>query len=244
MDDSQNVAGRRRSETSWAGAAKRRASAARKTRKSAEALAIQQALARQPLRPLARRDFPPDTAAFAGYLLGKLVVREFGADRITGRIVETEAYVIGDPAGHAFRGETPRNRSLFLEPGHAYVYFAYGTSWMLNVSSEPAGIGAGVLIRALEPLEGIALMQEGRGTTNLLDLARGPGRLAAALRIGPELDGIDLCAPGPLWLAEDGARRFEIGASTRIGIARAADRVLRFYLRGSPYVSGPKRLNL
>ncbi|MBV8565112.1 MAG: DNA-3-methyladenine glycosylase [Methylobacteriaceae bacterium] len=238
------MAARRVSGADTVGAAKRRASPSRRTSKSVAAPATDNAPARQPLRPLARADFPVDTAAFARYLLGKLVVREFAADCAIGRIVETEAYLVGDPAGHAFRGLTPRNRSLFLEPGHAYVYLAYGTSWMLNVSSGPAGVGAGVLVRALEPLEGIPLMQAARGTMNNRDLARGPGRLAGALRIGPELDGIDLCVPGPLWLAEDGTPPNEIGASTRIGLTRAADRVLRFYQRGSPYVSGPKRLNL
>src|SRR6202044_3905120 len=104
-------------------------------------------------------------------------------------IIETEAYVIGDAAGHAYRGVTPRNRSLFLEPGHAYIYVAYGSSYMLNVSSEMPGIGAGVLIRALEPLEGIAIMRLNRGARRLRDLARGPGRLCDALRVDRGLDG-------------------------------------------------------
>ena len=107
------------------------------------------------------------------------------------------------PPGTPIGGMTPRNRSLFLERGHAYVYLAYGVSWMLNVSSEARGIGAGVLIRALEPLEGIAIMRRNRGIERLRDLARGPGRLAAALRIDRSLDGLDLCQKGPLWLARD-----------------------------------------
>ena len=111
----------------------------------------------------------------------------------SGRIVETEAYIVGDAAGHAFRGMTERNRSLFLERGHAYVYLAYGISYMLNVSSEKPGIGAGVLIRAIEPLEGLPIMRLNRGVERVRDLARGPGRLAAALRIDRSLDGLDLC---------------------------------------------------
>ena len=99
---------------------------------------------------------------------------------------------------------TPRNRALFLERGHAYVYLAYGTSFMLNVSSETSGVGAGVLIRAIEPTEGIAIMQRNRGTERVRDLARGPGRLCAALGIDRRLDGIDLCQDGPLWLGSDG----------------------------------------
>src|SRR6201999_4576704 len=110
-----------------------------------------------------------------------------------GRIVETEAYGIGDLAGHAYRGLTLRNRALFLERGRSYVYLAYGISFMLNVSSETSGVGAGVLIRAIEPTDGIAIMQRNRGTDRLRDLARGPGRLCMALNIDRRLDGIDLC---------------------------------------------------
>ena len=113
---------------------------------------------------------------------------------------------------------------------------------MCNVSSEAAGVGAGVLLRALEPVEGIALMEARRGTTKRLDLARGPGRLAAALAIDRGLDGIDLCAPGRLWLgaaSERPAKPGPIGRSPRIGITREVDRPWRFYERGSPFVSGP-----
>jgi DNA-3-methyladenine glycosylase len=193
---------------------------------------------------LARAELPCDTAALARYLIGKIVVRELPEGVASGRIVETEAYVVGDAAGHAYRGMDRRNRSLFLEPGHVYVYLAYGSSYMLNVSSERAGIGAGVLIRALEPRDGIPIMQSNRGIERLRDLARGPGRLAAALRIDRRLDGLDLCREGPLWLARDDHKPGEIGQSTRIGIVRDADRLLRFYLRNSPFVSGPRSLNL
>ena len=123
------------------------------------------------------------------------------AGRLSGRIVETEAYPIGDPAGHAFRGKTPRNSSLFAGRGHAYVYFVYGSSFMLNVTSEARGVGGGVLLRALEPIEGIELMQRSRAATRLIDLARGPGRLAEAMQIDLGQNGLDMCAAGPLWLA-------------------------------------------
>jgi DNA-3-methyladenine glycosylase len=195
-------------------------------------------------KPLARAELPPDTAALARFLIGKLVVRELPEGVVSGRIVETEAYVIGDAAGHAFRGMTPRNRSLFLERGRAYVYLAYGSSWMLNVSSESEGIGAGVLIRALEPLEGVALMQRNRGLERLRDLARGPGRLCEALRIDRRLDGLDLCRKGPLWLAHDNYDAREIGQSVRIGITREADRNLRYFVRDNPFVSGPRSFNV
>jgi len=172
-----------------------------------------------------------------------VLVRELPEGVVSGRIVETEAYIIGDAAGHAYRGMTPRNRSLFLEPGHAYVYLAYGISRMLNVSSEMPGIGAGVLIRALEPLEGTPIMRLNRGTERLCDLARGPGRLTAALRVDRCLDGIDLCREGPLWLGRDDHRSGEIAQSIRIGISHDTHRLLRFYLQGSLFVSGPRSLN-
>jgi len=193
--------------------------------------------------PLARAALPIDTASLARFLIGKRLVRELPEGVVCGRIVETEAYVVGDAAGHAFRGMTRRNRSLFLERGHAYVHLAYGISWMLNVSSEIPGVGAGILIRAIEPLEGVPIMQRNRGIERLRDVARGPGRLAAALRVDRRLDGLDLCREGPLWLGSSDDEPGEIGQSVRIGISRDADRLLRFYLRDSPFVSGPRSLN-
>ena len=193
--------------------------------------------------PLARAELPIDTVSLARYLIGKILRRELPEGVVSGRIVETEAYVVGDAAGHAFRGMTKRNRSLFLERGRAYVYLAYGSSYMLNVSSETPGIGAGVLIRALEPLEGVPVMRLNRGIESLRDLARGPGRLTAALRVDRRLDGLDLCREGPLCLEGGDREPGEIGQSIRIGISRNANRLLRFYLRDSPFVSGPRSLN-
>jgi DNA-3-methyladenine glycosylase len=192
---------------------------------------------------IARSELPLDTVELARRLIGKLVVRMTPEGVLNGRIVETEAYPVGDAAGHAYRGETPRNHALFLSRGHAYVYLAYGVSYMLNISSEAEGVGAGVLIRALEPLEGVATMQRNRRVQTLRDLARGPGRLAAALEIDRRLDGVDLCRSGPLWIARDGREAPEIGTSTRIGLSREAGRLLRFYARGDRFVSGPKALN-
>ena len=183
-----------------------------------------------------------DSVKLARYLIGKVVVHDVAAGRLSGRIVETEAYPIGDPAGHAFRGKTPRNSSSFLGRGHAHVYFTYGSSFMLNVASEVRGVGAGVLLRALEPLEGIDLMQCSRGVTRLIDLARGPGRLTEAMRIDLRQDGVDLCAAGRLWLAGTAQSTGAIGESVRIGLTRNVDAPWRFYERGNPYVSGPKRL--
>jgi DNA-3-methyladenine glycosylase len=123
--------------------------------------------------------------------------------------------------------------------------------FMLNISSEAAGVGGGVLIRAIEPLEGIEIMQKHRHGAKLVDLARGPGRLAAALQIDRQLDGLDLFARGPLWLGEivpdksamqAGEKDRIVAATVRIGITRAAEKLFRFYESGSPFVSGPKRL--
>jgi DNA-3-methyladenine glycosylase len=194
------------------------------------------------IRRLRRSELAPDTIALARFLIGKVVVHDLPAGRLSGRIVETEAYPPGDPAGHHFRGPTPRIRSMYLAPGHAYVFFNYGAHFMLNVVSEPSGTAAAILIRALEPLDGIELMQRHRKTTHLLDLTRGPGRLAAALQIDRRHDGLDLCAPGALWLGVTRRPTGPIGKSVRIGISRAADLPLRFYESGNPFVSGPKRL--
>lgn len=192
------------------------------------------------VRPLSRVSLPSDTTELARYLIGKTLVRNTGRSRMTGRIVETEAYPPGDRSGHSYRGRTARNGSLFLDKGFAYVYFIYGTSYMLNVTSEEPGVGAGVLLRAIEPLEGINRMKRHRNTEKLRDLARGPGRLAAALQINQRLDGVDLCASGPLWLGTAVRETAHIGATVRIGITREVDRPLRFFEVSNPFVSGPR----
>ena len=200
------------------------------------------------IRRLRRSELPSDTIELARFLIGKVVVHDLPAGRVSGRIVETEAYPPGDPAGHHFRGPTPRIRSMYLEPGHAYVFFNYGAHFMLNVSGEPAGTAGGILIRAVEPIEGVELMKKHRDCSDLLGLTRGPGRLAAAFQINRIHDGVDLCGESALWLgaiSSEGTKsgvQTVIGETVRIGITRAADQVLRFYEAGSPYVSGPKRL--
>lgn len=209
---------------------------------SASRIALGHKSTKVSIRRLRRDELPSDTIELARFLIGKIVVHDMPAGRLSGRIVETEAYPPGDPAGHHFRGPTPRIRSMYRAQGHAYVFFNYGAHFMLNVVSEPSSVAAAILIRALEPLEGIEIMQRHRGTTRLLDLTRGPGRLAAALQINRGHDGLDLCADGALWLGVSNLPCGVIRRSVRIGITRAADKLLRFYERGNPYVSGPKRL--
>ena len=195
------------------------------------------------LRRLRRAELPADTVELARYLIGKVIVHETESVRLSGRIVETEAYPVGDAAGHAFHGKTRRNRSLFLQRGYAYVYIIYGTSFLLNVTSETPGIGGGVLLRAIEPLDGIdEMMANSPRATGIANLGRGPGRLAQALRIDLRQDGLDLCAPGTLWLAASAPRSNPIAKSVRIGISRNVDQLLRFYESGNAHVSGPKNL--
>jgi DNA-3-methyladenine glycosylase len=197
------------------------------------------------IRPLTRAELPVPAAVLARWLIGKTLVREHRRGRMSGRIVETEAYVVGDASGHAYKGKTARNASLFLERGHAYVYFVYGCWFSLNVSAGRADVGTGVLLRALEPLEGMPLMSRHRPGVREEDLARGPGNLATALDITRTLDGHDLCAGGgPLWLGDSVRPRGRIGSGTRIGISRETKRVLRFFEKGNRSVSGPRSSSL
>jgi DNA-3-methyladenine glycosylase len=195
------------------------------------------------LRPLRRSELPADTLALARYLIGKTVVHDLQGRRLSGRIVETEAYPPGDASGHAFRGERRSNRSLFLDRGHAYLYLNYGIAVLLNVTSEKPGVGGGVLIRGLEPLEGIAEMESRRGTVRLVDLTRGPGRLTTALGIRLEQDGVDLCTGAALWLGTAIKPHGIISTSIRIGISCEKEQLRRFFEQGNPHVSGPKWLN-
>jgi len=171
-----------------------------------------------------------------------LLVAEGGTARAVVRIVETEAYGPGDAASHAFRGETARNRSMFLRRGHAYVYLIYGTWYCLNVSSETPGVGAAVLLRSAEPLDGAELMETRRNCRTGRLLCSGPGRLASALAVSRLHDGLDLCGASPLWLAA-GRPPDVIATSVRIGVTRDAARLLRFIDAGSTSLSGSRKLN-
>jgi len=196
------------------------------------------------VKRLRRQNLPVDTIELARYLIGKTLVHDLPEGRLSGRIVETEGYPPGDAAGRAFRGKTQGNQSLFLGRGYCHVYFTYGSSFMVNVTAEKPGIGAGVLLRALEPLEGIDTMKRFRKTTCDRDIARGPGRLAEALHIDMRYDGVDLCAAGSLWLGTAVRPMGSIGSSRRIGLTQEVNRKRRFFERGSMYVSGPRSLSI
>ncbi len=197
------------------------------------------------MRRLGRSDVPLDTGALAQFLIGVLLVRRLDTgDVLAGRIVETEAYAPGDPASHAFRGPTPRNQTMFGRHFHAYVYFIYGSAYCVNVSSEAPGVGAAVLIRALEPVAGTGVMRTLRGpSVSDRDLLRGPGRLCAGLDIDRRLNDADLETDPRLWLADDGAGKPAVGRSSRIGLTRAVGVEHRFYAYNCRYLSGPRALS-
>ncbi|HTN74378.1 MAG TPA: DNA-3-methyladenine glycosylase [Pirellulaceae bacterium] len=182
-----------------------------------------------------------DPATVARDLIGKLLIRDTPTGVTSGRIVETEAYLAaGDTACHAARGQTPRNAAMFGPPGRAYVY-AIHSRWCLNAVTEEAGIASAVLIRAIEPLVGLELMEQRRQRSKLLDLTRGPARLCEALAIDRSLDHCDLTRGQTLWIANDpqpSSGTYEIGISRRIGVTSAHDLPLRFFERGNRFVSG------
>jgi DNA-3-methyladenine glycosylase len=184
--------------------------------------------------------FELPTVELARALIGCVLVHETRVGRVAGRIVETEAYLGGDdPASHSFRGRTPRNAAMFGPPGRAYVYLVYGMHWCFNVTSAPEGVGEAVLVRALEPLEGLEQMRLRRGVADARELCRGPGRLTQAFAITRAHDGLDL-RQGALRI-ESGTAPGRIVAGPRVGIRRAARRALRFRVAGSPWVSAASR---
>ncbi len=194
-----------------------------------------------PGRPLPRAFYARDPVVVARAVLGRLLVHDSPQGRVSGLIVEAEAYRgADDPASHAYRGRTARNAAMFGEPGHAYVYFTYGMHHCLNLVTGPAGKASAVLVRALEPVEGGELMRERRGTSATARLARGPGNVARALGITRAQDGLDLVG-GALWLSDLPPRRggHRIARGPRIGIRVGLDRDWRCFLEGHPCVSGP-----
>jgi DNA-3-methyladenine glycosylase len=188
---------------------------------------------------ISRRALPLATVELARYLIGKRLVHATPAGRIAGRIVETEAYPPSDPTGYARPGLTTSNAPLFGARGTAYVRMVYGACLTLNLAAEAPGIGAAVLIRALEPTEGIEFMLKNRPDSRLVDLARGPGRVCAALKLGREYSGADLSTHSSLWLETMPRQPATIQVTTRIGLSRDQHRRLRFVERGSPFVSVP-----
>ena len=198
-------------------------------------------------RPLPRRFYEPSAQEVAPALLGHWLVRNTSNGPCGGPIVETEAYLIGDPACHGTPGPTARNRVMFGEPGHGYVYLIYGNYFCMNVVCQPPGVAEAVLIRSIEVALGEVSMRRRRQVDAVRDLTNGPGKLCLALDIDRRLDGIDLCdAKSRLFVARNPAvlkfrqERGPMVTTTRIGLTKAAHMPLRFYLEGSPFVSKPR----
>ena len=185
---------------------------------------------------LARQFYERSVHEVARELIG-CVVRH---GETAGRIVETESYHMEEPACHAFAGVTERTRTLYGEPGLAYVYFSYGVHSLLNAVAEDEGVGAAVLIRALEPLDGVDMMRQRRGLERAEELCSGPGKLTQALGIGLSLNGSSLVnGPIELLTREPGAREPRVVAGERIGITKAMELPWRFCDAGSRHVSRP-----
>jgi DNA-3-methyladenine glycosylase len=195
-------------------------------------------------RPLPRRVYEPSAQVVAPSLLGHWLIRNTANGPCGGAIVETEAYLVGDPACHGAPGPTARNRVMFGAPGHGYVYLIYGYYFCMNVVCQPRGVAEAVLIRAVEVARGEEFMRQRRPVEATRDLTNGPGKLCLAMDIDRGLDGVDLCAASsPLFIAFNPAvaqfrkERGPVVIATRIGLTKAADLPLRFYLQGSPFVS-------
>lgn len=195
-------------------------------------------------KPLPRSFYRPSAKEVAPRLLGHLLLRKTEGGFSGGPIVETEAYLVGDPACHGAPGPTNRNRVMFGEPGHAYVYLIYGFHFCVNTVCQPAGVAEAVLIRAIEPQFGEAWMRSRRSVEKDSHLTSGPGKLCQALEITRNHDGTDLCNAGSaLFIARNPEldqwreKRGGIVTTTRIGITKAASLPLRFYVSGSEFVS-------
>jgi DNA-3-methyladenine glycosylase len=196
-------------------------------------------------RKLNRNFYNRPTLKVARELLGKYLVSEKEGNYVSGKIVETEAYIgPDDPASHAYRGMTPRNKIMFGYPGYAYVYFTYGMHHCLNFVTERKGFPAAVLIRALEPVDGIEMMKKRRrivenppkGGDDLKNLTNGPAKLCQALGIDRTLNGADLCSD-VIYVEDRGNKPTKIVSSSRMGITEGKDKKWRFYVEDNKFVS-------
>jgi DNA-3-methyladenine glycosylase len=190
------------------------------------------------MQVLPREFYARGTVHVAQALLGKCLVRSLGRYRLVGRIVEVEAYRgRDDPASHAFRGRTLRNAPMFGEPGHAYIYFTYGNHYCLNITTQETGAPGAVLIRAIEPVEGLPVMRRLRPNVVGRDLTNGPGKLTKALGIDKSLNETDMTNRGELFVTNSDSSKVKVERSTRIGISKGKDRLWRFYIKDSAFVS-------
>lgn len=181
--------------------------------------------------------YQKDTCTIAKELLGKILVHNSSEGSTAGIITETEAYLQNDEACHASRGMTPRTVIMFGPPGYAYIYFTYGMHYLFNVVTSPKGVGEAVLIRALEPVEGLELMRDRRGLNGIRELCSGPAKLVQAMGIKPDMYGHDL-AKEPLFIINgDNISKEDLVTTTRIGISVAEHLPLRFYIKDNKFIS-------
>jgi len=191
---------------------------------------------------LASDFYKQDTLTVARQLLGCCLVHYDGKSTVAGTIVETEAYLRTDPAAHSYRGKTPGNSVLFGPSGHAHVFFIYGMHWCLNIVTGSKNRRGAVLLRALEPVEGIPLMEKRRGTHDLRNLCNGPGKLTQALGVTGKCNGA-VFQSGPLRITAAKPAKFplipneQVIQTRRIGISRAQEALYRFYIKENPFVS-------
>lgn len=193
-------------------------------------------------KKLPKEFFTGNTLAVAHDLIGKIICRKFGNKILKGMIVETEAYPgKNDPASHTFIGRTNRNAVMFEEGGLAYVYFTYGNHYCFNVVTGVKDKGCGVLIRGVEPLEGIDVMMKNRNTVDIYNLTNGPGKFAQAFAIGRDINGKDLRSD-EIYITEPAVKnKPRIIKSKRIGIKKNTEKLYRFYMKENPFVSGVRR---
>ncbi|MCS6808240.1 MAG: DNA-3-methyladenine glycosylase [Bacteroidota bacterium] len=189
---------------------------------------------------LSQSFFARPTQIVAYELLGAILVRRNGHGILAGRIVETEAYLHdNDPASHAFRGRTPRNDAMFAAPAHLYIYKIYGIHYCVNITTEEEGRGAAVLLRAIEPLQGLDIMIQRRQTSVLHNLCSGPGKLAQAFGFTLQDNYKSIVQPTLHILPAPTTTTIDVGISPRIGITKATDKLLRFYIQNNLFVSKP-----
>lgn len=189
------------------------------------------------IKKLNRQFYDRPTPKVAKELLGKYLVVQKNGAFLSGKIVETEAYIgYKDPASHAYRGMTPRNMVMFGDPGYAYVYLTYGMYHCLNLVTERKGYPAAVLIRALEPVDGIEIMKKKRRHRNLIDLTSGPAKLCQSLGIDRKLNGANLCSD-TIYVEDRGDVKRRIVSSSRIGIKEGKKKMWRFYIDKNEFVS-------
>jgi len=188
-------------------------------------------------KKLTRKFYNRPTLKVAKELLGKYLVIEKDGNYVSGKIVETEAYIgRNDPASHAYRKVTPRNKIMFGDPGYVYVYFTYGMHHCLNFVTEKKGFPAAVLIRALEPVDGIEIMKKRRNTNDLVNLTNGPAKLCQTLEIDRTLNGADVCSD-IMYVEDRGKKPTKIASSSRMGITEGKNKKWRFYIENNNFVS-------